>query len=528
VAASEDHLLAVDLGTSAVKVALVSARGEIADADVEPTSTTTLPDGGVEQSPEHWWLAIAAGARRLVERGAVPPERIVGVNIDAHWSGTVPVDRELRPLMNAIIWMDARGAAQARRITGGWPKVEGYGARRLLTWIRVTGGAPTHSGKDSIAHVLWLREHLPEVARETHLYLEPRDFLNARLTGRAVSSPDTMTLHWLTDNRRLDGVDYHPTLLRWTGVPREQLPNLVPPATVLGPLLEGPAGDLGVPAGIPVVNGMPDVLAGALAAGTIRDFDTHLCIGSSSWLICHVPKKKTDLRHNMASLPSSVPGRYLLVNEQESAGICLDWLREVLLSEGGPDAGIVDRFSAFATMDAMAEDVPPGSGGVLFLPWLNGERSPVDDSLARGGFVNVSLGTTRGHLVRAVLEGVAFNARWLLGSVERFTGRRVERLTMVGGGARSDLWARICADVLDRPVRQVADPVFATARGTALHGFAAMGRIGWQDIPDLVPIARVFEPEPTTRGTFDPMFREFTRMYRANRKAFARMNGRMA
>jgi xylulokinase len=144
---------------------------------------------------------------------------------------------------------------------------------------------------------------------------------------------------------------------------------------------------------------------------------------------------------------------------------------------------------------------------------------------AHGKWLNVSLGTTREHLVRATLEGVALNARWLLGSVERFTGRRVERLTMIGGGARSDLWARICANVLDRPVRQVADPVFATARGTALHGFAAMGRIGWGDIPDLVPTAKVFNPEPETRGTYDEMFGEFTRMYRANRKAFARMNG---
>jgi len=524
VAASDDHLLAIDLGTSGVKVALVSARGEIADGVIEPTTTTTLPDGGVEQSPDHWWLAIAAGAQRLVDRGAVPRERIVGVNIDTHWSGTVPVDRELRPLMNAIIWMDARGAAQARRITGGWPRVEGYGARRLLTWIRLTGGAPTHSGKDPISHVLWMQEQVPEVAREAHLFLEPRDYLNARLSGRAVSSPDAMTLHWLTDNRRLDRVDYHPTLLRWAGVPREQLPDLVPPASVLGPLLEGPAEDLGVRPGIPVVNGMPDVLAGALAAGTIRDFDTHLCVGSSSWLICHVPKKKTDLRHNMASLPSSVPGRYLLVNEQESAGICLAWLRDVLFPGGAQGSEDGDRFRAFATMDAMAEDAPPGADGVLFLPWLNGERSPVDDSLARGGFVNASLGTTREHLVRAVLEGVAFNARWLLGSVERFTGRRVEHITMIGGGARSDAWSRICADVLGRPVRQVADPVFATARGTALHGFAALGRIAWEEIPDLVPIAEVFEPEPATRGTYDPMFDEFTRMYRSNRKAFARMN----
>ena len=519
VSASDDaYVVAVDLGTSGVKLALVSIRGELADTDIEPTELLRLPDGGVEQSPDNWWKAIGAGTRRLIQRASVPPERIVGLNLSVHWSGTVPVGAGGEPLMNAIIWMDARGAEQARWLTDGLLKMDGYGLRRMLTWIRLTGGGPTHSGKDPIAHILWLKEHLPDVYERAALFLEPLDYLNLRLTGRAVSSPDAITLHWLTDNRDLSHVDYHPTLLRWAGIDRAKLPDLVPPASVLGPLLSAAAADLGLPEGIPVVKGMPDLLAGAIAAGTVRDFDAHLCIGTSSWLICHVPKKKTDLAHNMASLPSPVPGRYLLVNEQESAGICLGWLRDVLFPDGLGDGG------GFAAMDGFAAAVPPGSDGLVFLPWLNGERSPVDDSRARGGFVNASLGTTSGHLIRAVLEGVALNARWLLGSVERFTKHRVGSVAMVGGGARSDLWAQICADVLDRPVRQVADPQFATARGTGLHAAAALGLIGWEDIPDLVPIAKVFEPDPANRRVYDGLYREFVGFYKANRRAFARMN----
>ncbi len=523
--AGDDHILAIDLGTSSVKLALVSVTGVIADTEIEPLEVSLIAGGGAEQDPDHWWAAILRGAGRMLDRRSVAVDRIVGLNTSVQWSGTVPVDDAGRHLTNAVIWMDARGADQVKRVTGGFPRLHGYGAAKLARWIRLTGGAPGHSGKDPIAHILWIRDQRPDVYRETRVFLEPRDYLNLRLTGKIASSFDAITLHWVTDNRDLARVDYDAGLLRMGRLERGKLPDLMLPASVLGPLLPRAARELGLSERTRVVIGMPDVLAAAIGAGAVRDFDAHLCVGTSSWLTCHVPYKKTDLLHNMASLPSSVPGRYLLTDEQESAGICLTWLRDNVFFHDDELAVGADRLEAYRIFDRIAERAPAGSHGVIFTPWLNGERTPVDDHRVRGGFFNQSLDTTRADLVRAVLEGVAYNSRWLLTYVERFIGKRLPAIAMVGGGARSALWCRIHADVLDRPVRQVEDPVFANARGAALQAAAALGYLAFDDIPDRVPIARTFEPDPEHRATYDALYGGFTGLYRATRRLHARLNG---
>jgi xylulokinase len=178
----------------------------------------------------------------------------------------------------------------------------------------------------------------------------------------------------------------------------------------------------------------------------------------------------------------------------------------------------------YTAMLALAEAVPAGSDGLIFAPWVNGERAPVDDRTVRGGFFNQSLGVTRGHLIRAVLEGVAYNSRWLLTYVEAFVKRRVAAVTAVGGGARSDLWCQIHADVLDRVVLQARDPELASARGVALQASVALGHLGWEEVADAVPIARAFEPDPARRGVYDTVFPEFLNLYRSTRRIYARLN----
>ena len=165
-----------------------------------------------------------------------------------------------------------------------------------------------------------------------------------------------------------------------------------------------------------------------------------------------------------------------------------------------------------------------GSGGALFTPWLNGERSPVDDHTIRGGFHNLSLSTSRHEMVRAVYEGVAFNSRWLLGAVERFVGRRFGELTFVGGGANSAVWAQVHADVMGRRVRAVADPVLANVRGTGLLGLAALGRVEIGDIPGAVATAGTFEPDPSTAAVYDELFREFVNLYKQTKQIHRRLN----
>jgi xylulokinase len=520
----EQTVLAIDLGTSGPKVALVSSTGDVLDYEFEPTPLYLLPGGGAEQNPDEWWEAIRQAASRLLARRAVPPGQVAALGCTTQWSGTVAVDRAGRPLMNAIIWMDMRGAPYLRQVVGGPLQIEGYGIARLLSWIRLTGGVPSQSGKDPIAHILFLKKERPEVYRQAYKFLEPKDYLNLRLTGLFAASYDSICLHWLTDNRDINQVVYSDRLLALTGIEREKLPDLQPAAAVLGPLLPQAAAELGLPAGIPVAIGTPDIQSAAIGSGAVQDFAAHIYIGTSSWLACHVPFKKTDPLHNLASIPAGIPGRYLVTNEQESAGACLNYLKDELLypqdvlATGGQPDDVYER------LNRAAASAPPGSGRLIFTPWLYGERSPVDDASVRGGFHNQSLRTTRAHLVRAVFEGVAYNTRWLLSYVEKFVRRRLDPLLIAGGGAVSDLWCQIYADVLDRTIRQVQEPRLANARGAGFLACTAIGSMAFADISQRIRIARTYQPDPANRQIYDALFAEFVNLYRQNRGIYARLN----
>jgi xylulokinase len=504
-------VLAVDLGTGGPKVAVVAESGRIVSHATEPVPLHLLDGGGAEQDPDDWWSAIGTAAQRALA-GAGPVE-LVGVGCTAQWSGTVAVDADGNALMRAVIWMDSRGNAAIRRVAGGSVNVLGYDPRKLMRWVQVTGGAPGLSGKDPVAHILFIREAFPDVYARTAVFLEPVDYLNLRLTGRASASYDSIAAHWVTDNRRIDAVAYDAKLLEWTGLDRDRLPDLVPPGTLIGEVGDRAAADLGIPAGLPVVTGSGDVHSAVFGSGAVADFETHLYIGTSSWISGHVPFKKTAPTSNVASIPASLAGRYLIADEHETAGACLTFVRDNL--------GLAPDFEA---MNAMVERVPAGSGRVLFTPWLNGERSPVDDHTVRGGFHNLSLATTREQMVRAVFEGVALNSRWLLDAVEKFAGRRLDSLAFVGGGANSDAWSQIHADVLGREVRQVAEPVLANVRGAGLLTLLALGRITVGDVPEMVGIRRTYEPDPAVASEYGLLFGEFVTLYKQTKGIFKRLN----
>lgn len=511
------HVLAIDLGTGGAKAGLVSSRGEVLAPQFEPVGLHLSADGGAEQDPEEWWSAICTATRRVLDQSLIPPTAITAVSCTSQWSGTVPVAADGRPVGNAIIWMDHRGAPYVADLIGGRVRFQGYDPRKVARWIRLTGGAPNKSGKDPIGHILFLRNERPEVYAETATFLEPKDYLNLCLTGKAAASFDSISLHWLTDNRNSNAVTYAAGLLDMVGIERTKLPPLRPATEVLGGLQASAANVLGLPDGVPVLMGTPDVHSAAIGSGAVSDLATHLYVGTSSWLSCHVRYKKTDLMHNIASLPSAMPSRYLIANEQETAGACLDWIGKVLYPNL-PDAEVYDRLAATALR------APPGSGGVVFTPWLYGERTPVEDSTLRGGFFNQSLQTGREHMVRAVFEGVAYNTRWLHASVERFTKARLDPITMVGGGARSDVWAQIFSNVLGRTINQAADPVWVNVRGAGLLALAGLGHIDWTEINQLVPIASVFRPDPAERAVHDRGYTAFRAIHKANHRIYAKLN----
>lgn len=518
-----DRILAIDLGTSGAKAAVTDLRGRVLATAAAPVRLLLIDGGGAEQEPEDWWRAIVTAVRAVLADGSVAPERVAAMAATAQWGGTVAVDGSGCALGNAVIWADARGAPYVAQITGGWPRIEGYGAGKLWAWVRRTGGIPTRGGKDPIAHILFLKHERPEVYRAAAHFLDIKDYLNLRLTGQVATSPDTITIHWLTDNRRIDAIDYDATLLRMAGLERRHYPPLRPAASMLGTLLPSVADELGLPAETPVAVSSADIVAAAVGSGAVLPGQPHIHIGTSAWLSCHLPVKRTDLFHNMATLPSALPGQYLLVNEQDVAGGVLNWLRDSILYAddgltGPPPA------DAFARLDALAESVPAGAGGVIFTPWLNGERSPVEDRFIRAGFHNLSLRSTRAHLMRAALEGVALNLRWLLPHVEKMSGQRLGAIRIVGGGARSDLWCQIMADVLNRPIEQVEAPQAASARGAALLAGLALGAFAVPDIPAAVRVAQTFAPNPAHRRVYDEHFAVFQGLYRRQKDLHRRLN----
>ena len=509
-----EHVLAIDLGTGGPKAALVSTEGRIVAHEFEPTPLELLGGGGAEQDPDRWWAAITASVRRLVDAGHVPVADIVAVSVTSQWSGTVAVDADGHHLYPAVIWMDSRGAPYIEEVVRGRFNVSGYDPRRLRYWISRTGAAPSHSGKDPLAHILWLREERPDVFAAAHAFLEPCDYLNARLTGRQAASFDSIIAHWLTDNRDLTDVRYDPQLLEWCGLSDAKLPALVPSASVIGDVLPAVALEWGLAPGTRVVTATGDVHSAVVGSGALGDYEGHLYMGTSSWLSCHLPDKRTDLLHNQAALPSAVPGRYFLANEHEVGGGALVWLR--------------DQAAMVADVDeanALAASAPAGSHSVIFTPWLNGERTPVDDHTIRGGWTNLSLTTTRADLVRSVFEGVAFNSRWLLDCVEGFVKRPLDGFNFIGGGARSDMWCQMHADVCDRVVRRMAEPQHANARGAAFVAWLALGRQTLDELNRAVAVEREFQPDPDGRAAYAPLYREFLNLYRANRPIHARLNG---
>lgn len=527
-AAPGRYVLGVDLGTSGPKVALADTHGRLLGHGAAPSGLRLLPGGGVEQDPHEWWSAICAAAKQALADAAArlghdPAPHVAAVCFSAQWGGTVPVAADGTPTHPAVIWMDARGGPYTRAAAGNAPRVPGtgYNALRLRGWLAKTGGAPTLTGKDPVGQALFLKHERPEAYAAAAYLLDVPEYLTFRATGRAVAAYDTAVLRWCTDNRRADEVHWDRALAAWCGLEVGKLPELVAPGSVVGPLTRAAADELGLSTRTLVAAGTGDTTAAAIGAGAVRDLQAHLYVGTSAWISCHVPYKKTDLRTSIASLPAAVPGRYWVATVQDVAGKAVDWLIDNVLHEQRPE-------EALAQLNALAAASPPGSRGVIFTPWLNGERTPVDDSSLRGGWFNASLATDRTDLARSVFEGIGYNARWMLQAVERFTGATgpggLGALRFIGGGASSPLWCQAMADILDREIHQVADPVLANVRGAALLALLALGELSWDQVPDLAPIERVYRPDAANRQVYDRAYGAFRELHRRNRGLYARLN----
>ena len=517
-------ILAIDLGTSSMKVAIISIYGQVVAWESQIIQLYLTNDGGVEQSPEEWWQAFVNCTKKLLSRELVSTSSIIAICCSTQGEGTIPVDRDGRALMNCVLWMDYRGQLDLIHQFKGLVNVSGMSLLKVLKWIQLTGGMPSASGKDPAAHMLFIRIHFPEVYAKTYKFLNVLDYLNLRLTHRFSATYDSIMTSWVTDNRNPDDIHYDPGLLRTCGVEADKFPEIVPCTCVLGSLAQDAAVELGLPSSIKVVAGAIDNTAAAIGAGAVDDYFPHLYIGTSSWITCHVPFKKTDISSNMASLPCAVPGRYLLTALQATAGGNLNFLRDKIIYNKDELLQEADVPDIFKYLDQIAARVPAGANGVIYTPWIWGERAPVEDKTLRAGLYNLSLNNSREDIIRAFLEGIALNTRWLLQPVNRFLKREVDVVNIVGGGAQSDVWCQIFADVMNVRINQVEDPVYANARGAAWIGAVGMNEINFKDIPTLVKIKQEYTPMEKNRSLYDQKFGQFLKIYNQMKNIYHQMN----
>ncbi|MFO1131838.1 MAG: FGGY-family carbohydrate kinase [Hyphomicrobiales bacterium] len=495
----QDLVIAVDVGTSSLKVGLIGPDLDVLHSADHPYPISYPGPGCAEQDPLDWWLALRLA---LVKLSNICPElraRAAGVVIASQMCGVVAVDAEGNPLRPCLIWLDKRAAPIAREVMGGFPKLFGYGLFKLLSSIRLTNGAPSLNGMDPPAKMLWLKRHEPEVYGRAAKLLDVKDWLLLRATGHAVTTADLANVTWMMDTRK-GREGWSDTLVSRFGLKRGLLPDIVEGTVSPGGLTAGAAAELGLPEGLPVFAGAGDVCAAAIGSGAVEDGELHISLGTSSWISGFYPGRRLSASEGYATILSPFGNRPLLIATQESAGSCLDWLDGMLGGEAEADA---------------PEVIPP-----LFLPWLAGERVPVDDNRLRGAFLGLSLQHGRPSLRRAVIEGVALNTRWAWRSVVRQKGtRHANLLRAVGGGALNAALCQTLADCLGIDIAVARDPRNAGVRGAAAIAAAALG---WR--ASVWDAARsfdrssetVYRPDATRKAYFDRRFGLFQDAYKRN------------
>ncbi len=528
-------ILAIDQGNGGPKVGVVGLDGTILGTGFAPVAVDIGADGRATQDAAEWEVALRSAVAQALASADADLDGLHAVGITGQWGSTVPVGADGRPVGPVLLWADTRAARHARGVIGGPVSVGGIAPHKALPFVRLTAGAPSPSGADPTGHSLLLGHELAGVGRQCRVLLEPVDYLAFRLTGRVAATPASMMLSWLTDNRPDADVGYVPALVRRARRDPALLPELIPTGSVQGRLQPGVAAELGLKADVPVMAGIPDLHAAVVGSGAVQPFQTHLAVSTTAWLSARVPFKKTDVLHSMATLPGLDQHYPLVGNNIETGGAALTWLREQIiapndrLAGGGSGIGAEGAapLSARPTYDdlfALAAEAPVGSEGVLFTPWLNGERSPLEDRNLRGAWLNLSLRTDRSILVRSVLEGVALNIAWLFEYYRKFVRQPVPSIRALGGGARSDLWCSIIAATVDRPVEQVADPLNAQLRGAALWARICLGEITLAEAAAMVPVARTFRPDPAARDVYARHYREYRKLAGRLRGTYSRLN----
>jgi xylulokinase len=429
-------LLGIDLGTTGVKAALFAVEDGrvLADAFVDYPLYHPAP-GWAEQQPEEWWQATIAAIKACLVKGARQQLQVCGVGLSGQMHGVVLLDEQQQVLRPCIIWADQRSDAQCRWMT------ERVGAKQLIEYT----SNPALTGF-SAPKLLWVREHEPELFARARTMLLPKDYIRYRLTGRIAMEISDAAGTCLLDVRR--GV-WSQEVLQALELDPALLPQVVPADTACGTISEEVAALTGLPSGIPVAGGGADNACGAVGNGVVSPGLALVSVGTSGIVLAHAETPQVDTSGPVPRVHTfnhAVPGAWYLMGVTQGAGLSLRWVRDNI---GLPERAL-ERWTgvdAYETLSQEAESVPPGCDGLLFLPYLQGERTPHLDAYARGGWIGLTASHDRRYLIRSVLEGVAFSLKDCFSIIQE-QGLTLEQVRATGGGAKSPLWRQIIADVL--------------------------------------------------------------------------------
>ncbi len=527
------HVMAYDVGTTGAKTCLyqLGDQLDLVDSQVVEYPLLTTPDGGAEQRADDWWDALCQGGRTVLNRSGVKREEVAALSFCCQMQALILVDEQGRALRNPMGYMDGRATDVFETgFVKGFPKVAGLNARKLLPTLYISGGAAA-TAKDPLWKYHWARTHEPQVMEAASHWLDVRDYLAMRCTGRAAMTRDSAHLTFLYDTRpgKEGWSDY---LCRLFDVDSALLPGVETALDTAGGLTPLAAEELGLYPGCPVFNGGGDITLIPLGCGAVLPNDIHAYVGTSGWVVAHVEKRMVDLNNFMASICGAFPGTYNFVAEQETSGLCLQWVRDHLAvdslgiyrDESGKLPPMDEGDGLYELLNQKVAEVPPGSHGVIFTPWLHGNRAPKEDPFARGMFFNLGLKTGKRAMVRAVLEGMAFHKRWMLEAMEKRIGVQ-SRIRLAGGGAKSEVFCQILADITGHTIEVPRDPQNAGAAGAAIICGLGLEMIPSPDaVKAMVPVERTFTPNPSAQSVYNGMFDVFRQLYARNQKLFRTMN----
>lgn len=496
----KQYILAHDLGTTGNKATLYNAEGRLVSSAFYGYETEYARTGWAEQNPEDWWTAVCVSTQTLLRQAGARGDEIAAITFSGQMMGCAPLDADAKPIRPAIIWADQRAVEQEAWLSERISPEDVY---------RITGHRL--SASYSLCKILWIRDNQPDIYASTHRFMHAKDAIVARLTGHFATEPTDASGMNLYD---LEAGTWSERIIEAAELDPAKLPELRQSIDVVGYVLSQVAPEIGVAPGTPVVIGGGDGMCAAVGAGVVREGTAYNYVGSSSWIALATKQPIFDPDYRTFTWAHLVPGMFSPCGTMQMAGGSYQWARDQLCSieqQAAQSLGI----SPYELMNISAEKSPPGANGLIFLPYLLGERSPRWNPRARGAFVGLTVRHTRADMVRAVLEGITMNLRVIL---DAFTaqGAQISDMRVIGGGARGRFWNQMMADIYGIPVHRLAILQEATSMGAAVAGGVGVGLYPDFSMSETMnEIAETFEPDPLSQSVYERIYPIFEAAYHA-------------